>query len=345
MRTVFAPWTVPANPVVTEPPTFAVGLMTPTPPRSEIVSCAPSTAARWYTRLFTARSPVMFTVLPAPSVVLTVGVSFAVRLDPAPLTRPIVPRFTSADTGTVKPVGSDAFPASSLFRRDTNVAFRPVIAPAPSVYAPTCALCVDWTVVVPPAKIPPPTPLPRASTPVFAIAANVMSNELVWTLAPVPIDAFAPTELVAVALFDWPEARRPTLTKSAVACGVESADALALTPSVVADAKPVVVTVVASPLPASVPMNAATSVESVARIVAPPIPTPTEMPVKELCAKGIWLPCAESESDPALTVAPSPTEARVAPPVVAEMLAELMLKPRLTLTALSVAVEAAVLEA
>src|SRR4029077_11694222 len=128
------------------------------------------------TRVFTARSRVMFTVLPAPNVALTVGWSYAVITAPAPPNSEIVPRLTSADDGIVNPAGrSGASPVALLFRRVRNVASRPVIEPAPTVNAPTCGWRVAVDSVVPAEKRPPPAPLPWAGAGACGIAVNARS--------------------------------------------------------------------------------------------------------------------------------------------------------------------------
>src|SRR6185503_18581152 len=226
----------------------------------------------------------MLTVLPAPSVVLTVGWSYAVTFAPAPAARPIVPSVTSADDGIVNPVGrSAAVPASLLLRRARKVALRPVIAPEPTVNAPTCGRRVVIDVVVPAAIVPAPTPPPCASAARRPIAVKFRSPLApVCTLAPVPIQAFALAVFVAVVVVELPLPSRPTLRKLAVADGADSAVAVAPTPPL-----PVVVTVVGEPLPASVPMYAPTAVVSLAATVAPPMLATRLTPVNALLARGV----------------------------------------------------------
>ena len=51
------------------------------------------------------------------------------------------------------------------------------------------------------------------------------------------------------------------------------------------------------------------------------------IPVKWLSAEGVCVPFAESESEPAITDTPSPTDARVFPPALASTLAMVTVTP------------------
>src|SRR6267378_851766 len=103
-----------------------------------------------------------------------------------------------------KPTGVARLPAASLFRRDVNVALRPVIEPAPTVNAPTSGFKVVVTVVEPSLMIPTPTPLPWARAATVATPMKVRSKPPVATLAFVPTQAFALAEFVARAVVEAP---------------------------------------------------------------------------------------------------------------------------------------------
>jgi hypothetical protein len=156
---------------------------------------------------------------------------------------------------------------------------------------------------------------------------NARSNEPVATLAPVPIQDLARAVFVAVDVVNWPSTSRLMLRNDASDQTVELFVAVAVTPPA-----PVVVTLVGEPFPASVPTKVATVDVSVVVTFASPMPIPRLTPVKEFEAFGVSVPVAVSASEPAVTVAPSPTEARVAPAVLALMLAMFTDTP-LTLTA------------
>ena len=142
-----------------------------------------------------------------------------------------------------------------------------------------------------------------------AIAVKVASASPVATLAPAPTNAFEPTESVVVALAWVPSARSWTFRNSASATGIEVASAVAVTPP------PVAVTDVGEPLPASVPTNAATRVVSVECRFARPTPTPKPNFFRSFVAVGVVVAVAESVRESAITVAPSPTDARTLPAV------------------------------